>query len=391
MSVDLAESGFWITLVLAWGILTPLTQNHHKHRCLSLINLGFIAWVISPLVAASTGVLIWLLTVILRKSQSQESRASFTLVIALICFLLFALAKVGWLTQTLTIPAFRKILVGLGYSYIVLRVIYLTREVYEEREQVPTWTNAVNYLVPFHMLAAGPIQSYSDYRAEGLRSEPPTTEDTVSGLERISTGLFKKFVLAELISRIFLTQFQHPDASYLLLELQLNYLWLYLDFSGYSDIAVGVGRLVGYRAPENFDRPLTAPNLIDFWERWHITLSKFIKLNIFLPIQFWAARRVGGRWPLWIGTVSFLISFLLCGLWHGVSWRFLFWGGLHGMGLAACKAYQGWAYRRFGRKKLKQNSILRVMSTILTFEFIALSWLVASAPEGTMERLWNLL
>ncbi len=100
--------------------------------------------------------------------------------------------------------------------------------------------------------------------------------------DRIASGLFKKYVLANLIKRLFLTDYRSAGL-YVLLEVQLTFIWLYLDFSAYSDVAVGVGRLMGVATPENFNRPYLARNIIEFWERWHISLSQFIRRNIFIP------------------------------------------------------------------------------------------------------------
>ena len=143
--------------------------------------------------------------------------------------------------------------------------------------------------------------------------------------ERIANGLFKKYVLAQGLEALLLTGF-HAHGAYTILEIQLTYLWLYLDFSAYSDIAVGIGRLIGVATPENFNRPYLARNVIDFWERWHISLSMFIRRNVFIPIQLTLMRRTSGRAPLWIASFAFVVSFLLCGLWHSLSWVWVAWG-----------------------------------------------------------------
>lgn len=111
-------------------------------------------------------------------------------------------------------------------------------------------------------MAAGPIARYEEL--ESSDRSPVTQEDLLVGMDRISTGLFKKFVLAGALQRVFLTGYEQPGPWYGFLEIQVSYLWLYLDFSGYSDIAVGVGRLLGFQVPENFRNPLPSRNLIDF-------------------------------------------------------------------------------------------------------------------------------
>ena len=146
----------------------------------------------------------------------------------------------------------------------------------------------------------------------------------MESVERITQGLFKKFVVAYVIRELFLSDFQSAGLLWFV-EVQVFYLWLYLDFSAYSDIAVGVGRLIGVATPENFNRPYLARNLVDFWDRWHISLSQFIRRNLFIPIQLYILRS-GRQRPLLCANVAIGISFIGCGLWHGIGINFLIWG-----------------------------------------------------------------
>jgi D-alanyl-lipoteichoic acid acyltransferase DltB (MBOAT superfamily) len=146
------------------------------------------------------------------------------------------------------------VLVTIGFSYVALRVYEVTRAISEGRHRTPDIAGLTNYLLPFHMLAAGPIQSYDEFVMQPALPQPLTSVDALGGFERIATGLFKKYVLANLIQELFLTDFR-STGWYPLLEAQLTFLWLYLDFSAYSDVAFGVGRLMGVATPENFNRP----------------------------------------------------------------------------------------------------------------------------------------
>jgi D-alanyl-lipoteichoic acid acyltransferase DltB (MBOAT superfamily) len=171
-----------------------------------------------------------------------------------------------------------------------------------------------------------------------------------------------------------------------LLDVQWHYLWLYLDFSAYSDIAVGIGRLLGVATPENFSRPYLARNLIDFWERWHISLSQFIRRDLFIPIQLALVRRTGGRYPLAIASFAFAVSFVLCGLWHSISLTWLAWGGVHAAGLIACNVYRHLLQRHLGRKGVHHylaNRWVHLLAIFLTFEFVAFSLVpVGYRPGG---------
>ena len=231
------------------------------------------------------------------------------------------------------------------------------------------------------MLAAGPIQAYSEFAAQAI-APPLTRRDALEAVERITLGLFKKFVIATTVASIFLTGFTaHP--FYTFVEIQVFFVWVYLDFSAYSDIAVGIGRLMGVATPENFNRPLSARNITVFWERWHISLSLFIRRNLFTPVQLALVRRNHNVSALLSATAAFSVSFLLCGLWHGVSVRFLLWGGMHALALIVCNVYREALKRRVGRKGVKAymaRAPIRWLATALTFEFVAISIAFALYP-----------
>ena len=212
-------------------------------------------------------------------------------------------------------------------------------------------------------------------RATGIPS-------SLAAIERIVFGLFKKYVLANLIERAFLTGFRAP-APYFLLDLQFNYLWLYLDFSAYSDVAIGIGSLIGVATPENFNKPYLARNVIDFWERWHISLSQFIRRNIFTPLQLTLMRRTDGRFPLLAASIGFTVSFLLCGLWHKPNLPWLLWGGYQAVGLIVCNLHRAFLLKKLGRKGLNRylaNPWIRRASIALTFEFAAVGVLIVTYP-----------
>jgi D-alanyl-lipoteichoic acid acyltransferase DltB (MBOAT superfamily) len=197
----------------------------------------------------------------------------------------------------------------------------------------------------------------------------------LGAVERICWGLFKKLILAHFIERMVLTGFS-GTLSYSLLEMQFFFLWLYLDFSSYSDIAVGVGRLIGAETPENFNAPYLARNLVDFWDRWHISLSLWIRRNLFTPVQLGLVRRFGPEHGILAASVAFSVSFLLCGLWHNISWRYLAWGGLHACGLIVTNLYREALKRRLGSKGVKaylQNRAVRVLAVFVTYQYLAAS------------------
>jgi membrane protein involved in D-alanine export len=168
---------------------------------------------------------------------------------------------------------------------------------------------------------------------------------------------------------------------YNILELHLHYLWFYLDFSAYSDIAVGVGTLIGVATPENFNRPYIARNITEFWERWHISLSTWLRRNLFMPIQLALVRRDYG--PLTSAVIAIGVTFSVCGAWHGLTVGFVLWGLYLAVGLIACHVY-GTLLRKYlggqGVKRYHANVFIRVVSTIITIEFVTYSLMLVGIP-----------
>jgi alginate O-acetyltransferase complex protein AlgI len=377
--VDVTVHEFWLIFFIALVVLVPLRGPRLRAWAWAGINIVFLRTILLPshyimvLVGlVSLYILIQALTVRVWASVAKA-------VLIALCSGLFLLHKfpvLPWPEPT------RMILTAVGFSYVALRIADLLRAVLEKRHPVPGFASMVNYVVPFHMLAAGPIQSYEDYVRQTAKPAPLTTVQTLTYVERIAWGLFKKFVLAFTLQKVFLTGFRLPGWHFVL-EAQLFYIWLYLDFSALSDLAIGIGGLLGLATPENFDRPFLARNMINFWERWHISLSQFIRYNLFIPVQLALMRRTSGRFPLWCASVAFVFSFALCGIWHGGTVRFLVWGLLNAAGLIIANLYRHYLHRHLGAKGVKRyltNKPIRVLATVVTFEFVAFSLAFMQAP-----------
>lgn len=378
-TVDLYSVQFWWIVGLALLAVVPLTRARARAWALAGLNLGFlglllrqeVVYVLSGLVAAWLG-----LRLVAGRAGAVVASAGGLATLGL--FLVHKMPGLlapgpGRITDALTV---------VGFSYVALRLVDVARAVAERRHPAPGPAALVNYLLPFHMLAAGPIQSYDDFAAQPAVPPAATAREAIGALERIAAGMFKKYILANLIESLLLTGFRARGA-YMLAEAPLDFLWLYLDFSAYSDVAVGVGRLIGVATPENFDRPYLARNAIEFWDRWHISLSQFIRRNLFIPIQMTLMRRTDGRHALAIASAAFTVSFLLCGLWHGVSWPWLAWGGIQAAGLIVCNLYRAYLLRRLGRKGLNRymaNRPIRVAGCVLTFLHQSAAIAVATFP-----------
>ncbi|MCH2204194.1 MAG: hypothetical protein MK102_19695, partial [Fuerstiella sp.] len=258
----------------------------------------------------------------------------------------------------------------IGFAYIGLRAVELLRGCWED-EKSTSLISCVNYLTPFHMLAAGPIQSWRDFQQCDHRTSI-TQEETLQAAERIAAGLFKKFVIASALRQIFLTGFESDGLLYVL-EVHVFYLWLFLDFSGYSDIAIGVGVLIGAPAPENFKRPLLATSLIDFWDRWHITLSQFLRRNVFIPLEIRLLRKTNGKFGVEVTISAFIVTFVVSAAWHSISPGFLFWGLSHAVGVSIVVIFRHVLKRRLGTARFNEfrsRTTVRYASILLTFEYV---------------------
>jgi D-alanyl-lipoteichoic acid acyltransferase DltB (MBOAT superfamily) len=383
-SIDLYSVRFWAAVAVAIAVMVPLASASARRVALAAFNLGFLAVVLREgVVGVLAGAVIAFL--VLRALPMPRLGPPALALGGSAVLGLFLIHKLPGLAVGTALSQANPILTVVGFSYVALRWVDVARAVRERRHPPPDFAATVNYLLPFHMLAAGPIQAYDDFVAQPAVPPPPDFNEALGGLERIIAGMFKKYVLANLIEKTFLTGFL-AGGPYFLLELQLNYLWLFLDFSAYSDIAVGIGRLIGVATPENFNRPYLARNPIDYWDRWHMSLSQFIRRNLFIPIQMALMRRTDGAHALGIASLAFTASFLLCGLWHNIGWNWLAWGAYQAAGLVVCNLYKAYLLKRLGRKGLNRylaNPWIKAAAVVLTFEFIAVSLVLVTVPWGS--------
>jgi D-alanyl-lipoteichoic acid acyltransferase DltB (MBOAT superfamily) len=372
--IALNARSFWIVCLVAVLCMVPMRSLVLRKTILAGVNIGVLVlllqWQSLGLLGAVAGTYL-----VLQLASRPRYRVLITIALGLVLIGLFLLHKLPDVASRMGADGTARILGVIGYSYVALRIVEALRAVFEGRQPPPGPVSTVNYLLPFHMLAAGPIQSYDDFVQHADDQFEPSAGSVLIGVERIASGLFKKFVLAHLLQTVFLTNFE-TGGTYALLEMQVALVWLFLDFSAYSDIAVGIGTLLGVATPENFKGPLLARNLIDFWERWHMSLSLFIRRNIFIPLQMFLMRQNDGRTPLLSAAVAIAISFLLCGLWHGLGIGFLIWGALQAFGLIIARVHGHVLQTRLGKPRFEQylaNPWFRMAGIFLTFQLQAVA------------------
>jgi D-alanyl-lipoteichoic acid acyltransferase DltB (MBOAT superfamily) len=274
----------------------------------------------------------------------------------------------------------------IGLSYIFFRVLHLLIDTGDQQERRHIGIAAyLTYTLNFTTLVSGPIQRYEEFANDAFSTDPIQLGPRVIGLQigRIIRGFFKVNVLAMLLLAIQQDAFsQMMQASPLQPKLSAAFrlsavypFFLYANFSGYIDIVMGLARLMRVRLSENFDRPFSARSFLDFWSRWHITLSTWLKTYVYNPLLILLMRRLPspGLQPS-LGVFCFFVTFFLIGIWHGRTSEFVLFGFLQGFGVAANKLWQLSLTSWLGRKQYKAltgNPLYAALSRGLTFSWFA--------------------
>lgn len=256
----------------------------------------------------------------------------------------------------------------IGISFYTFQAISYLVDIY--RGQVKAVSNFLDfsfYLSFFPQLVAGPIVRASNFIPQLYQKYKLTRQEFSHSLYLILKGLVKKMLLADflalhLIDRVFDAPMSYSGAENLL-ALYAYALQIYCDFSGYTDIAIGLALLLGFKIPVNFNSPYQASSLTDFWHRWHISLSLWLRDYLYIPLG-------GNRKGKVRMYISLLVTMLLGGLWHGASWRFVLWGAIHGAALSIEKIF-----RRFITIGKQTPWYLRGMAVFITFQLVCFAWI----------------
>jgi alginate O-acetyltransferase complex protein AlgI len=287
----------------------------------------------------------------------------------------------------------------LGFSYLAFRLLHVLRDYQGGKLPAYGLSDFTTYALFFPAVTAGPIDRSQHFQQELDKANQAAPDRlTTSGLpvldwntvipaaERILWGVFKKFALADSLALIALNpqnalQVRTPFWTWILLYAYA--LRLYFDFSGYTDVALGLAGLLGIQLPENFNRPYLKENLTSFWNSWHITLAQWFRAYFFFPLTR-ALRSRPQMLPIWlIVLIGQMATMLLIGLWHGVSWNFIAWGAWHGAGLFLHNRWSDWARPRLAA--LEEHPRLRALSGVggglLTFHYVVLGWVWFALPQ----------
>ncbi|MCX6261059.1 MAG: MBOAT family protein [Bacteroidia bacterium] len=266
------------------------------------------------------------------------------------------------------------IILPVGISFFTFQSLSYTIDVY--RRKMDPVRNIIDfgfYVSFFPHLVAGPIVRASVFIPQIYQEYKLSSREFSHALFMISKGLIKKiiisnFIAINLVDRVFEAPSIYSGFENLLAIYGYG-LQIYCDFSGYTDIAIGVALILGFRLPVNFNSPYKATSIVDFWKRWHISLSQWLRDYLYISL--------GGNRKGKIRTyVNLMITMLLGGLWHGASLRFIIWGGLHGIGLVINKIWNS-----LFRVRLKNRWLGRTLSIFITFQFVSFCWIFFRAPD----------
>lgn len=370
-----------------------ISRKRLRNIILLIASLIFASWFQIPL----TLVLLGSITLnyfagfaIERASNEKMKKLVFVLAIIANLILLGLFKYLGFignmLSDIISLAGLNPIVIKefgmpLGISFYTFKALSYLISV--KRKEVPAQKNYIDlavYIAIFPQLAAGPIDRYRNL-APQLSAPSASFERFSSGIKRFVLGLAKKVVIATPLALVADEIFNSPVA-----QLNAPLAWfgaicytlqIYYDFAGYTDMAIGIGKMFGLEFTENFNFPYNARSFRDFWKRWHISLSTWLRDYLFLPLAYSRSKKMVKEKYLHIKTDNWIyfyatsITFLLCGLWHGAAWTFVIWGLFHGTMMIV---------EQFGFGRILKKTFAPLQHLYLLF-FLVLSWVVFRSPS----------
>ena len=374
---------YFLPVVLLVYYLVP---DKAKNVVLLIASLVFYAWGAPdffPIFIASM-ICNFLITNKMHNTEAPKGRkgwlaVSMVLNISLLAYfkyMNFFVDNVNVLLQLTNHAAiqFTRVALPVGISFFTFQSISYTIDVYRKvSEPLRRWYDYMLYISLFPQLIAGPIIRYNTI-ADQLVSRSIPMEDRVGGFMRFTVGLGKKVLIANTLAvfadEVFAMDFGSMSSGTAWMGILAYTFQIYFDFSGYSDMAIGIGRMLGFRFGENFNVPYISRSISEFWRRWHITLGGFMKEYLYIPLGGNRVSRGRTYFNLWV-------VFLISGFWHGASWNFVLWGVFHGMFLILDRLFMLDILKKMGR----------IPSILLTFLVVVLGWVVFRAE--TVGDAWH--
>jgi D-alanyl-lipoteichoic acid acyltransferase DltB (MBOAT superfamily) len=393
---------FWVFCAAAVGLhwLVPSGWRWAWLLAASYVFYGSFGLPVLAVLAGLTAA-VYALSLVMERAEGRRRRALLVVALGVPLAALIAGKYLALIWEAVTAAALAlagtpidsrlNILVPIGISFYVFKLVSYAIDVY--RRHVPAERHAGRfalYVAYFPQILAGPIERAGAFLPQAASPPAWRLDDTAAGLRLVAWGLFKKLVVADRLLLYVGEVFGSPQykSLHLVFAACLYYIQIYADFSGYTDISIGLSRILGHRAPQNFNYPYLARSVSDFWTRWHMTLSSWLRDYLFLPIAYAVERRIpedrrwGIRADLWAYGVGVLVTFTLAGLWHGAAWTFAAWGALHGGYLVASRATA-----RLRRRLVRASGLGRrprlhaALQTAVTFLLVSAAWILFRAAS----------
>ncbi len=383
---------FWALFVVFYAIYIGLRKNKQKLMMAYVIIFGlFIAYKangIYVLLLPATALISWLLTERMKRAKAVN-HAKRWLVLTILVDLLpliffkytnFMIDSLNEMFATNFAPL--SLILPIGISFYTFQAISYSVDVYKEKLSYDvTLLEYCFYITFFPLLFSGPI-TRTDTLVPQIRLKTPVDEKLVNmGMWLIVLGLVKKGLIADYLAQ-FNNMVYESTQTYSGFEVMMGVLGfnmqIYCDFSGYSDMAIGLAAIMGFRLLPNFNSPYKSLNASEFWRRWHIALSTWFRDYLYIPMG-------GNRKGKFRTYLNNFITMVVAGLWHGASWMFVIWGAMHGVALVIHKACKS-----LFLDKIKDNGLTKFMWWAITFVFITFTWIFFRAgmlPENGMESV----
>jgi alginate O-acetyltransferase complex protein AlgI len=373
---------FWLFVAIVAALFYLLPRRWGRYVLLILSYYFYARW------NAWYVLFLWILTasdfiiaIALERAHSTGRRARLLLALGVAAnlaflgsfkYLNFTSGTVSALLGMHENPWLVNLFVPIGISFHTFQSISYLVDVYRGRiAAIRKPLDYALYLAFFPQLLAGPIVRAGLFFGELFAWRPPGPDDVSYGLARAGFGLVKKMAIADQFAEVANTYWgslaAHPGALAAWTALFAFAMQIYFDFSGYSDIAIGCARLFGFVFPENFRMPYLATSITDFWHRWHITLSTWLRDYLYIPLG-------GSRYGTAATLRNLMVTMLLGGLWHGAQWTFVAWGGFHGL-MLCIERLAG-----VGREHVQPRGAVAVARILLTFCIVMLGWVLFRSP-----------
>jgi alginate O-acetyltransferase complex protein AlgI len=281
---------------------------------------------------------------------------------------------------------FIEVALPIAISFLTFHALSYIIDVYRREIKPSTsFLDILLYISFFPHLIAGPIVRAAKFLSQTATPRNPANIRLGQSVFLILGGLFKKVIIANYLSTEFVDAIFHDPSNHSSLDLILGMyayaMQIYCDFSAYTDIAIGIANLLGYEFPQNFNYPYRAVSVQDFWRRWHISLSSWLRDYLYLPLG-------GNRFGEFSTYKNIMITMVLGGLWHGASWNFLIWGALHGTALVGERIFG-----LTGSANARPRSRFRIaIGWLLTLQFVCITWVFFRAPsiEASLDYFWTI-